>query len=158
MTSDALGEALAREHHAIDEALEGGAAQEVTGRRRSALKAASAALRRHIWLEEELLFPAMYATGDTRLVTPMMTMLREHGQLWQRLASLEGELDQHGQAAVGQTCHRLLIQLQHHNRSEERVVYAAVDRSLPPQVVDRVAACLESGRMPAGWVCLKARR
>lgn len=158
MTSDSLADALAREHHAIDDAIAAAAVPGTISDGRRELRSAIAALRRHIYLEEELLFPALYAAGDARLVTPMMSMLREHGQIWQRLESLDGELGQEtGPAAVARSCHLLLVQLQHHDRTEERVVYAEIGRSLPPQVVARAAGFLESGVMPEAWVCLKAR-
>ena len=39
-------------------------------------------LRRHIFLEEQLLFPPLREAG---MIAPVLVMLREHGEIWQSL-------------------------------------------------------------------------
>lgn len=83
MSTESLVDALEREHqqidHAIDDFLsEGGDA--------TALLGAITALRRHIYLEEEYLFPAL---PDPALAAPVFVMLREHAQMWRLLDALD---------------------------------------------------------------------
>src|SRR5690554_5908558 len=78
--SVSLAAALEREHREIDDGLEiFSAGGEGTDERREALERAIRALRRHIYLEEEFLFPPLREAG---LVAPIFVMLREHAQIW----------------------------------------------------------------------------
>src|SRR5689334_16040396 len=62
MASQVLGDALEREHRDIDEALARFAAGLPADEwRLDTLRAAAATLRRHIYIEEEFLFPALRA-------------------------------------------------------------------------------------------------
>lgn len=156
MTGESLADALACEHRKIDEGIERFVAQPSSTEDHEPLTAAIAALRRHIYLEEEILFPALSADGGAGLVAPIFVMLREHAQIWQTLDELErGAVA--GTSDGLQLCHQLLVQLQHHNMKEERILYPEADRTLPPPIAARLAAFLESGQLPKGWVCVKAR-
>lgn len=166
MNSTALTAALETEHRTIDEVLERyvvrtppGEGPAARGRPSpSALVAAVAALRRHIYVEEELLFPALYAGGDARLIAGMLAGLREHARIWHLLDRLGHELEQGSDPGpVSRLTRTLLVALQHHNLREERVVYAAVDQGLQPAAAAHLAAFLETGQMPNDWVCSKAR-
>lgn len=153
--SESLAIALEREHRAIDEGIERFTADTSSSAAQESLAAAIAALRRHIYLEEEFVFPTLSAGG---LVAPIFVMLREHAQLWQTLDVLEDDAAAGPEApGVAQTCHQLLVQLQHHNVKEERIVYPEADRALPVEAAARLAKFLESGSLPAGWVCTRAR-
>lgn len=152
MDIGALGAALEREHHEIDhgvEAFDAGGAEAVP-----ALQAAIAALRRHIYLEEEFLFPPM----EAELAIPMSVMLREHGELWRTLDALEAQLAEAGgeQQEAAITCRMLLAQLAQHNMKEEPIFYTRADASLGPQAASELTSFLETGEMPAGWVCQRA--
>ena len=84
------------------------------------LTAALEALRRHIYLEEVFLFPPIRGAG---MVMPIFVMMREHGQLWHTMDTLRDLLadgTEHGR--LGDTCSRLLDQLDQHNSKEEPVV------------------------------------
>lgn len=84
---DTLSAALEREHHEIDAGLEAFLDGLDSGEvRRDELTRAADALRRHIYLEEEILFPPI---RDAGLVPPILVMLREHGEIWQTLDALE---------------------------------------------------------------------
>jgi iron-sulfur cluster repair protein YtfE (RIC family) len=150
---ESLAAALEREHHEIDAGLESltrdGDVPDVAASLR-----AIAALRRHIYLEEEFLFPPL---SGGNLVAPLFVMLREHGQMWQTLDELETKLRAESDAAtLRECCRRLAVQLLHHNTKEERVIYPAADESLPPDVAARLQELLETGELPEGWVCAKA--
>lgn len=90
------------------------------------LRIAFTALRRHIYLEEQFLFPPIRAEG---LTMPILVMLREHGTLWQQM-----ELDQH-------------------NSKEEPIVYPHAETALAPKAAADLETFLRSGSMPEGWVC-----
>jgi iron-sulfur cluster repair protein YtfE (RIC family) len=150
---ESLAAALEREHHEIDAGLDSltrdGGSPDVQGALR-----AIAALRRHIYLEEEFLFPPL---SGGNLVAPLFVMLREHGQLWRTLDELEAALRASTDpAAVRECCSRLAVQLLHHNVKEERVIYPAADESLPPDIAARLRELLDTGVLPDGWVCAKA--
>ena len=158
MTDMSLATALEREHREIDEGIEGFAADPASDRARGLLHRAFAALRRHIYLEEEFLFPALHGDGGSALMAPIFVMLREHAQLWHSLDDLDGTIAAGGATPVVlNLCHQLLVQLQHHNLKEERILYPEADHVLPPAATARLAGFLESGRLPDGWVCIKAR-
>lgn len=87
------------------------------------------ALRRHIYLEEEVLFPLLHDAG---LAAPIFVMLREHAQIWQALDSVEGGLSgaERPTDATLLLVRQLGVQLEHHNMKEERVVYPPADQVL----------------------------
>jgi iron-sulfur cluster repair protein YtfE (RIC family) len=152
---DSIAAALEREHQLVDEGIEAFAADPSSPQASDRLAAAITALRRHIYLEEEFLFPAVYAADPAGLRASLAVMLREHGQMWRVLDEVEQIVRDDGDTpAALSLCHRLAIQLQHHNRKEERVVYPLADTAIPPR---RLAQFLESGRRPDDWVCIRLR-
>lgn len=160
MTADSLAAALEREHGEIDLGVERFDTDPGSSESAKALAAAIAALRRHIYLEEEFLFPALGGDGAQNpggLVAPIFVMLREHAQMWQLLDQLEPLLAAEYQTTAWNLCHQLAAQLQHHNMKEERIIYPAADQLLTTAVASRLHEFLASGRLPDGWVCVKAR-
>ena len=85
-----LTAALEREHQEIDAGLgafvDGLDNGELLG---AEFNRAADALRRHIYLEEEFLFPPLRAAG---MLPPVLVMLREHGAIWRTLQGLELEV------------------------------------------------------------------
>jgi iron-sulfur cluster repair protein YtfE (RIC family) len=151
--TEPLAEALEREHREIDAgiaAFTGDASPAV--RDRQALSRAIGALRRHIYVEEEFLFPLLYR-ADNALVALLSVMLREHAQLWATLDALEREPDAGAALAL---CTRLTSQLLHHNLKEEKVVYPRADDLLPQAASAHLRAVLSSAEPTAGWVCARA--
>lgn len=149
-----LAAALEREHHEIDAGIEAFGAGGDPDVERTGLLAAIAALRRHIYLEEEFFFPALSETG---LVAPVFVMLREHGQMWRTLDALALELraDPAG-AAVRTLIRELTVQLQHHNGKEEQILYPQADGALGAEAADRLRSFLADGELPGNWVCRRA--
>jgi hemerythrin-like domain-containing protein len=144
---------LEREHREIDEGIEAFRAGEGPGDRDcQALLRAIGALRRHIYFEEEFLFPPLREAG---LVAPILVMLREHAQIWETLDAVERELLAGGSALA--LCHQLVVQLQHHNLKEEKVLYPQTDSVLTASAVGKLRTFLSSQELPPGWVCQKAR-
>ncbi len=161
MPDDSLAAALEGEHREIDQGVEQFSADPASSEAVLGLTAAISALRRHIYLEEEFLFPALAGDGGENpsgLVAPIFVMLREHGQMWHALDSLEYELTSGtDRTEAWNLCHRLGVALRHHNMKEERILYPEADRSLSPSAAAELRAFLESGQLPHGWVSTKAR-
>ena len=150
METESLAAALQREHHEIDAGI---AAFTASPGNPQPLIRAIQALRRHIYLEEEFLFPLL-GEAEPGLRAPVFVMLREHAQIWATLDALERE-PAPGTALV--LCRQLTVRLLHHNLTEEKVLYPRADGTLSPSAAGRLRAFLGSGELPEGWVCTKAR-
>src|SRR5699024_11129966 len=131
-----VADALTREHREIDAGIEafvasvgaGGPAGTVS-EWAAPLLVAMTALRRHIYLEEEFVFPPI---RDGGLVMPIMVMLREHGELWRAMDELSDLLetgaDDPGQhQELVQRCSTMLDLLEAHNSKEEPIIYTRAD-------------------------------
>jgi iron-sulfur cluster repair protein YtfE (RIC family) len=149
-----LTEALEHEHHEIDAGietfLEGISLGEV---RTTELTRAVDALRRHIYLEEEFLFPPLRAAG---MLPPVLVMLREHGEIWRTLDQLAALDLGSDDTAAREQCTTLLAQLAAHNAKEEPIIYPQGDAVLSDEAKDDLAGFLGTGAMPVGWVCAQA--
>jgi len=152
---DTLTAALEREHHEIDAGLESFVAGLDEGKiRHEELGRAVDALRRHIYLEEEFLFPPLRAAG---LIPPVLVMLREHGEIWRRLDALEAEVGPGTVADTAQArCRELLGHLASHNAKEEPIIYPQGDAVLDEGAKRHLLDFIDDGRMPPGWVCEQA--
>lgn len=155
MSDETLSAALEREHQEVDagigaflEKLDGGSV-DVEG-----LGATLSALRRHIYLEEQILFPPISKGAQMMSV---FGMVRGHGEIWRTMAALDdlaaggGDHDK-----LREACQRLLALLADHNKVEEPVIYPAADTGLAPETAAELADFISTGRMPDGWVCAKA--
>lgn len=151
-----LASALEREHRKIDEGIEsftsGSAAWDALS-----LSGAIQALRRHIYLEEEFLFPSL-REGAPALSADVLAMLREHGQLWDVLDRLEREIvtDRNGKTALA-FCNQLVVMLSPHHLREEKIIYAQADDLLTKPAEVRLRGFLAYARLPEGWACEKAK-
>jgi len=147
---ESLADALEQEHHQIDAGI---AAFTAAPGDRQPLTRAIGALRRHIYLEEEFLFPLLYR-AETALGAPVSVMLRDHAQIWDVLGSLEREPDPSVRLAL---CKHLTVLLSHHNLKQEKILYPRAGDRLPPDAASRLRAFLGTGELPDGWVCIRAR-
>ena len=151
---ESLTALLEREHHEIDAGIEAfleGLAQNET--RDQELTRSVAALRRHIYLEEEFLFPPLRASG---MLPPVLVMLREHGEIWRTLDAVEAADHQSDADGARQRCQYLLAQLATHNAKEEPIIYPRGDAVLTEVAQRDLRAFIDSGQMPPGWVCSQA--
>lgn len=155
MTADTLAAALEREHHAIDEGIEAFLASRTDGKGDiSPLRQAIDALRRHIFLEEEFVFPPLQAAG---MMAPIFVMLREHGEIWDTLDVIEAQLRAGGgDGPLAASCQTLLGQLERHNFKEEPIVYPEADTVLTADATAEFKGFLAAGQIPDGWVCATA--
>ena len=154
--AESLAEALEREHREIDEGIEEFAAGLPTGEiRTEPMSRAMAALRRHIYLEEEFLFPPLRTAG---LIAPVFVMVREHGEMWRVLDEIDEQLAAGGPSGeLLDACRALTGQLQAHNPKEEQILYPQADTVLAGPASDELHAFLISGTTPVDWVCEGAR-
>ena len=155
--TDTLAAALEREHREIDRGIEAFLVGRTGGQSRTEpLMRAIEALRRHIFLEEEFVFPPL---RDAGLVAPVFVMLREHGEIWDTLDAIDAQL---AADAVGGTldgaCRTLLGQLERHNSKEEPIIYPQVDAVLAAEAGAGLRAFLAAGQIPQGWVCAQRAR
>lgn len=157
MSEGNLSTALEREHQVIDAGI-GAFLDELDagGVDANALRETLAALRRHIYLEEQLLFPPISKGAHMMSV---FGMIRGHGEIWRTMDELDEVLAGPGEAdhdTLREVCQRLSALLAAHNKVEEPVIYPAADSGLPPEQAAELAEFIEAGRMPDGWVCAKA--
>ena len=155
METVALSDALEREHRGIDGGIEEYSAGLSHGdtEARPLLRAMNG-LRRHIYLEEEFLFPRLKVGG---LGMPIFVMLREHGELWDAMDALDALLATDANAGTLQSaCRELLAKLDSHNSKEEPVIYSQAEAVLEPDAAAKLTEFLDNGSMPAGWRCEKA--
>lgn len=155
-----LSDALTREHRDIDSGIEeflndvdGGVVDPAP------LLRALEALRRHIYLEEEFLFPPIRQAG---VLMPVLVMVREHGILWRLMDTLTELMDNRDpnddvDNDVLSTCRELLAQLDQHNRKEEPIIYPHAETDLTEEASGGLVEFLQTGSTPQGWVCEAAR-
>lgn len=151
-----LAAAFTREHHQIDTAIEDFlSSNEPLPQRATHLVAGIQALRRHIYLEEEIVFPHL-PSGE--LMMPLMVMYREHGQLWAHMDALEQSLHRSTADTVdlAATCREMLALLERHNSKEEPIIYPYMDTALTDDEQHQVRDLLADGTLPDGWVCREA--
>lgn len=152
-----LADALEREHRDIDGGIEAYAARLADGSNDiEPLTRAMAALRRHIYLEEEFLFAPLREAG---MVMPIFVMLKEHGDLWDSMDQLDALLAPEtgtDASVLLEKCRDLLAKLDAHNSKEEPIIYSQADVVPSGEANATMTAFLESGSVPSGWVCAKA--
>ena len=155
MSTETLAEALEREHVEIDQGIEAFLERPDAEAGAICLRRAIAALRRHIYLEEQFVFPPLREAG---MVMPVLVMLREHGEIWTSVDAIDAARAQNADpGTVSTACEELLARLERHNLKEEAVLYPQTDPELPAAAAEQLRAFLASGHTPAGWVCAGAR-
>ena len=149
-----LAQAFTVEHHEIDAGIEQFLADTDSDpvNRAQSLLIAMEALRRHIYLEEEIVFPHLQ---NGALMMPLMVMRREHGQLWQHIDTLvESVQNQSGEPnKVKEICTEILALLDRHNQKEEPIIYPHMDADLSSDEQDKIRGLLAGSAMPDGWIC-----
>lgn len=89
------------------------------------------AMDKHFGAEEEILFPALKASGGP--AGPVQVMLMEHAQmkdLFEQMSASIDAKDAENYAGVSET---LLIVMQQHNHKEEQILYPMTDQFLASQ-------------------------
>ena len=112
------------------------------------LQEAASVLHRHIYLEEEFLFPEVEARG---LEGPTAVMVQEHGDICRFLNGITELIGEGvGHARIQDSFKALRRLLEEHNVKEEGVLYPSADRLLnSAELVRR----LKEANAPDGWAC-----
>jgi len=161
-TVSSLADALIREHHEIDAGIEQFLASTPDGsvtQWAQPLRTAMAALARHIYLEEEIVFPRL-RSGP--LMMPIMVMVTEHGRMWRAMADLHELLAAEDADAepvrsrVLDACTAMLALLADHNGKEEPVIYPHLQADLDDDTRAVLADFIDTGTLPDGWSCERA--
>ncbi|WP_332813299.1 hemerythrin domain-containing protein [Ramlibacter sp.] len=87
-------------------------------------------LRRHIEVEEDVLFPAFEQRTGMAAGGPSAQMREEHEQMQPILAQLEAAVSGHDGPAYGHASRALLDILVPHNQKEEQMMYPMLDEAL----------------------------
>ncbi|HEU0191764.1 MAG TPA: hemerythrin domain-containing protein [Mycobacterium sp.] len=155
MPDETISAALEREHHEIDAGIAAFLAKlDVGSVDPEPLNEALEALRRHIYLEERILFPPIRQGG---LVMPLFVMMREHGEIWRTMDTLTEALAGDGDAdRLRAGCKELLKQLEAHNMKEEPVIYPHADTDLTAEQAAELDDFIKTGLTPDSWVCQEA--
>lgn len=135
---------LTRQHRRMDAALDA----LIRGQAgKPSLQDASGWLRLHVWIEEELLFDPI---ATPALAMPLYIMRYEHAQMWRlldELATLEFADE------LRARCGSLRKLMGEHDRKEEDLIYAAVDRLVSANADEALLDDIQNARLPAGWIC-----
>ncbi|MBX7194536.1 MAG: hemerythrin domain-containing protein [Sandaracinaceae bacterium] len=99
---------------------------------RAQWKAFDAAMRRHLAMEEEVVFPALDEATGMRGMGPVAVMKHEHAQM-RTLLDRMGALAERGElGAMSDHGDSLMMLIQQHNAKEEGVLYPMMDAALGP--------------------------
>jgi regulator of cell morphogenesis and NO signaling len=96
-----------------------------------------AGLKRHIEMEEQILFPIFEV--HVRLRGPTAVMRVEHRKIEARLDELKEALADGSRPRASTAMAELVSILEQHNRKEEAVLYPRADAALPPAERIRLA-------------------
>jgi iron-sulfur cluster repair protein YtfE (RIC family) len=150
----ALAVALEREHRQVDAGLSVFLTELDAGRvDADRLETVLEALRRHIYLEERILFPPIRHGG---MAMPVAVMMTEHGTIWRAMDALTACVSAGDSDRIGVAGRHLLDHLAEHNAKEEDVIYPAAGTGLEPEQAAELADFIATGLMPDFWECLEA--
>ena len=113
-------------------------------------------LRLHLYVEEELLFPAVTTQA---LAMPLYILQYEHGQMWDFIERLAAACKNQSTAtdAARDDCRKLLKLFKVHNPKEEDLVYAAADRAATTDPDNTLVSDIKAARLPNDWLCMAKR-
>lgn len=143
---------LTEQHHIIDAGIEG--LVDGSGSRQE-LADAIYLLRRHIYVEEEYLFPAL--AKKARFSMALAQMKYEHGDMWPHLEKAVALLQDNAPLDdLFEPAKELMELLQVHNLKEEEALYSTADLYVEDDNNPPLADLFESNDIPDGWQCLRA--
>lgn len=112
---------------------------------------AASVLHRHIYLEEDILFPEVEARG---LEGPTTVMAQEHGEICRYLGGIENLIGTGAAASrIRDTLKALYLLLEEHNFKEEQMLYPSADQMIDPIERDVILQRLKASAPPEGWAC-----
>lgn len=109
-------------------------------------------LHRHIYWEEDLLFPLVKPLADSEIVDEFCT---DHALIWKNLGELEAGLAQGTSAGLLElTLNEMVEVLEAHNIDEERTIYAQADQLCDGLAADEFLSKVQGADAPVDWHCL----
>lgn len=115
------------------------------------LRAAMEKLRRHIYLEEEFLFPAL---AEADWAGPVFAMSKEHRELWSTLDRMEEHLNAQSPLREQQdVCRILRAEVERHVSKEDPIVFGHAEEALSPEGQSDLRYFVENLARPSGWEC-----
>lgn len=111
---------------------------------------AVAALREHIYVQEELVFPPLREAG---MEGPVHAMSLDHYQLWETLDRLDADLATPGTPDVRTAARILQAELDRHTSTERPVILAHVEDTLTERQQATLLNQLSHAHTPPGWTC-----
>lgn len=122
---------------------------------RAELDQAVRLLRRHIHVEEAVLFPLI--REDTTRWMALSQMEGEHGQMWPHIEAAIELLDNKVPLDdLLPACSAMLQLLHEHDPKEEEAIYSVLDRYSAVPGNPPLAHWFRSLEIPPGWRCLRA--
>jgi len=105
---------------------------------RELLKSFVLGMRRHFFIEQELVFPAF--TGATGMTGgPVQVMIMEHDQMKSVLDKMENAINADDSEMVNGLGETLLILMQQHNVKEEGILYPMIDQHLQGEAEELIS-------------------
>jgi hemerythrin-like domain-containing protein len=92
------------------------------------------AMDQHFGVEEEILFPALKASGGP--AGPVQVMLMEHAQMRDLIEQMSFSIDAKDAEIYAGVAETLLIVMQQHNHKEEQILYPLSDQFLAAQRIE----------------------
>lgn len=149
-TQSSITQFLQSDHHDLDQLFADACAMVKAGDWASAELGTirfSRALREHIIMEEELLFPLMQEHSDVS--GPCTVMGREHAQIVRHLEDLYAAARDKSSAHFEETARRLQEVLRVHNSKEENILYPLADQ-LVGAYAEQLIQSMRTVRRPQG--------
>ena len=100
-------------------------------------------LRRHIDVEEGILFPVFEAKTGMRDVGPTAVMRAEHREILSLMAEIDSALENQRAELMEDAAAALLDVLGGHNRKEEGILYPMCDAAMDEQERERMVARMQ---------------
>jgi DUF438 domain-containing protein len=143
---------LEPEHRWIDERFEqfqaGLAAGQVNA---EPFEEAAKALHRHMYVEEEILFPEVETRG---LAGPVQVMYQDHGEIARLMNVVHGLIASGAPATDCQAALAAVISvLGEHGTKEEMILYPTADQVLDGPDFSQLVKLVREEPVPEGWLC-----
>ena len=144
---DTISSVLTADHRQCDDlfaAASHAAGEEDWVRCRTQFDSFVSALKRHMQLEEEVLFPA-FEQASGMAGGPTWVMRQEHQQMLSLLDELGGTIEQRNASGFRALAQTFTALMDGHSMKEERVLYPMCDRVLPDFDTGELSARLSGG-------------
>lgn len=143
---------LTEQHRIIEEGIVG--LVDGSGSRKELTKAIYL-LRKHIYVEEEVLFPIVAEDGKREMALAQMKY--EHGDMWPHLELAIELLERNAPLDDLFKPANALMELLHiHDAKEEEAIYTIAHRYAAQATNPPLASLFKTYDIPAGWKCLRA--